>query len=295
MIMKNEGKRLQRCLDAVRGFVDEIIIVDTGSTDDSVAVARRCGARVLFDRWQDDFARPRNIGVNAAKCDWIFILDPDELVDGKDFRRLHELTQSKEIVAFRMNTRNYSNAPQTQNFNPQFGDSKLGEGFIGYVPSLKTRLFKNGLGFKFVGRFHELVDYSINPKKYKVAAVEVPVHHYPHELCQGSPDEKREFYLRIAIKKVEDDESNDQAWWELGVCASIAGRRHLAARAMQMSMRKGYTESCRLFDLSRELREIGDTELADFAFEKAICKLYPALTHKDEGKRSLQGLLPHLS
>ncbi len=64
MIMKNEEKRLRRCLDSVVGLVDEIVIVDTGSTDSSIQIAESYGARIFHDPWQDDFSRPRNIALN---------------------------------------------------------------------------------------------------------------------------------------------------------------------------------------------------------------------------------------
>jgi glycosyltransferase involved in cell wall biosynthesis len=78
MIVKDGGASLSRCLASVRGVVDEIVVVDTGSHDDSVARAQAAGARVLHHAWSDDFAAARNVGLEAASGDWILLLDSDE-------------------------------------------------------------------------------------------------------------------------------------------------------------------------------------------------------------------------
>lgn len=78
MIAKNEEALLPGCLDSVKGIVDEVIVVDTGSSDRTVEVARRAGARIIEQPWRDDFAAPRNAAVAAATGDWVLQLDADE-------------------------------------------------------------------------------------------------------------------------------------------------------------------------------------------------------------------------
>jgi len=78
MIVKDEARFLARCLESVRGAVDEIIVVDTGSRDDSVAIARRAGAVVLEHAWTHDFAAARNFALAATKADFVLQLDADE-------------------------------------------------------------------------------------------------------------------------------------------------------------------------------------------------------------------------
>src|SRR5690348_3827247 len=81
MIVKNEEKYLERCLKSVEGVVDEIIIVDTGSTDQTTEIAEKFGAKILRYQWNDDFSSARNYSLKNAKCDWILILDADEELD----------------------------------------------------------------------------------------------------------------------------------------------------------------------------------------------------------------------
>src|SRR5206468_12725392 len=78
MIARDEENNLARCLESVRGIVDEIIVVDTGSTDDTPEIARRYGARVEFFTWRDHFADARNESLKYAHGNWLMWMDADE-------------------------------------------------------------------------------------------------------------------------------------------------------------------------------------------------------------------------
>ena len=81
MIVKNEARSLARCLQSLRGHVDRMIILDTGSTDATVAIAESFGAEVHHYRWQDDFAAARNAALDHSDADWNLILDADEWLE----------------------------------------------------------------------------------------------------------------------------------------------------------------------------------------------------------------------
>jgi glycosyltransferase involved in cell wall biosynthesis len=78
MIVKNEEACLERCLKSVCDHVDEIIIVDTGSTDGTVEIAKSYGARIYHHPWENDFSKHRNQSLSYATGGWIFQLDADE-------------------------------------------------------------------------------------------------------------------------------------------------------------------------------------------------------------------------
>ncbi|MFZ2655904.1 MAG: glycosyltransferase family 2 protein, partial [Victivallales bacterium] len=90
MIVKNEEAFLGRCLKSVVDHVDEIIIVDTGSTDRTVGIAKSFGARIYYHPWQDDFSLHRNQSISYARGRWIFIIDADEEYRASSKRNLRE-------------------------------------------------------------------------------------------------------------------------------------------------------------------------------------------------------------
>ena len=77
-IVKNGAADLELSLKSLNNFVDEIIVVDTGSTDNTVEVAKKFGAKIFFEQWQNDFSTPRNVALKNATGDWIVFLDADE-------------------------------------------------------------------------------------------------------------------------------------------------------------------------------------------------------------------------
>ena len=78
LITKNEEKFLSDCLQSIREIADEIILVDTGSTDRTVEIAGAFGCRVIHHEWQNDFSLARNTGITAANGKWILCIDADE-------------------------------------------------------------------------------------------------------------------------------------------------------------------------------------------------------------------------
>ena len=93
MIVRNEAASIAQCLDSVRPWVDHMLVLDTGSTDDTVALAQRCGARVEHFPWVDDFAVARNRALDFADADWNLVLDADEVltVGGETIAQLRAL------------------------------------------------------------------------------------------------------------------------------------------------------------------------------------------------------------
>ena len=92
LIMRDEVENLERCLHSLRGVVDEIVIYDTGSVDDSVAVARSLGATVVTGSWHDDFSLARNAARRACRGTWLFHIDADEEIEdtnrARDVRKI---------------------------------------------------------------------------------------------------------------------------------------------------------------------------------------------------------------
>lgn len=94
MIARNEARCIKRCLSAAREFVDEMIVLDTGSTDGTVDLAREAGAKVRQADWTDDFAAARNAALAFSTSDWNLVLDADEWIDGGSPAALRGLLES---------------------------------------------------------------------------------------------------------------------------------------------------------------------------------------------------------
>jgi len=78
MMVKNEEVNLRRCLPSLEGIADEIIIIDTGSTDNTIEIAKSVGAKVFEHPWENDFSKHRNQSLSYASGDWVFVVDADE-------------------------------------------------------------------------------------------------------------------------------------------------------------------------------------------------------------------------
>ncbi len=142
MIVKNEEKNLARCLASAQPHVDEIVIVDTGSQDNTLAIAEQYGAKIDHFKWCDDFAAARNYSLTKVSGEWILHLDADEemVVDNPGFRQ--QLLSKPEVLIYAVD-RTDVNVP---------GDAFLG-GF-------HARLFRNLTGFRYVNRYHEQLQYQ---------------------------------------------------------------------------------------------------------------------------------------
>src|SRR5580698_9593804 len=107
MIVKDGAASLKRCLESVAPLVDRIVLGDTGSTDDTIAIARSFGAEILSIPWQNDFARARNSVLEQSRCDWILVLDADEMLDATAIPLLPQAIARPDIFAYDLWRWNY--------------------------------------------------------------------------------------------------------------------------------------------------------------------------------------------
>ncbi len=141
MIVKDEEEMLPRCLAAAGAAVDEIIVVDTGSSDATVAIAEAHGARVLHHEWDGDFGAARNVSLDAATGDWVLCLDADEVLVGEDADRLRALCGRTWRDAFYLVEINHL--------------GELGDGTASSHSAL--RMWRNRPHMRFDGRIHEQI------------------------------------------------------------------------------------------------------------------------------------------
>ncbi|MCP4253977.1 MAG: glycosyltransferase [Candidatus Scalindua sp.] len=195
MIVKNEKENLPRCLNSIKDYVDEIIIVDTGSTDRTVEIANDFGAKVFIHPWEGDFSKARNYSLKYATCDWILILDADHELEKADAHKLSETVKDKEAnyIFFRV----YDTYKESKNLAVyDFG-----------------LLFRNHLGFHYCGIVHNaLISTGAIIKKSNIR-----IYHHGYNLSEEKMDEKFSRTSTLLKKQIETDPQNPVPHMYLGV------------------------------------------------------------------------------
>ena len=144
LIVKNEGHCLGECLNSIKDWAEQIVVVDTGSTDNTVEVAKQYDAQIEYFPWKDDFAAARNYSLQFAEGDWILVLDADECIEG-DLAILSDLV-AKDYDGYYLTVKS------------PLGTEKI------EVEDHVVRLFRNGRGYKFSGAIHEQIAGSIQER-----------------------------------------------------------------------------------------------------------------------------------
>jgi len=186
MIVKNESVNLKRLLPIVRGVVDEIVVVDTGSTDDSKQVAEAFGATVYDFPWTDDFSAARNESLSKCTKDYILWLDADDKIERQDISKLKWFIKDNlgKAIFVGLLDRRYDRDFQ----------------------SIQLRVFPNHKDLKFNGRVHEQISFSAESQGIKYATCEITVVHMGYT----SPEiikEKLERNLQILLRDIEDNQA----------------------------------------------------------------------------------------
>lgn len=97
ILSKNEEKNIQAVIENVRNSVDEIIVIDSGSTDRTVEIARQCGAKVFFRQWDNDFSAQRNFALDKTDADYILYLDADERMSDELCQEVKKIADGEEL------------------------------------------------------------------------------------------------------------------------------------------------------------------------------------------------------
>lgn len=135
LIVRDEEAHLPGCLQSLAGRVDEIVLVDTGSSDGTRDIAARFGCRIVHHPWQADFSAPRNAGLDQARCDWILYIDADERLTCAGDRPIGHVIEPEGYAGLRVKFR----------ARPEM------------TPYGELRLFRNDPRIRFAGAMHETV------------------------------------------------------------------------------------------------------------------------------------------
>lgn len=185
MIVKNEEACLDRCLKSVHEFVDEIIVVDTGSTDRTVEIAAAYGAKICHHPWENDFSKHRNQSLSYATGDWILQLDADEELFAGDGQKL------RQTIA----------EGGADYYNCQFHDMNK-DGSVHGVFYLR-RLFRNGMGMHFTQKVHNQLQ-----TRGVEAYSSIRIRHYGYGLSEDKMEAKH-IRTTTLLKEILRDNPED--------------------------------------------------------------------------------------
>ena len=259
MIVKNEEKHLAYCLNSLSPVADEMIVVDTGSTDKTKEIAEAFGAHVFDFEWVNDFAAARNHSLSKAQGDWILVMDADEVLSFQDYEKLRKLISKKDNIAYNLVTRNYVNKTAGDGWTCNDNTYIHEQAGRGWFPSRKVRLFPNNEKIRFENPIHELVEFSLQRIGLDRQESGIPVHHYG-ELDTKKAAVKDVQYYELGVKKMKDNGGDFRSVWELAVQAAELGKTEESIELWHKVLEFKQREAAAYFNLANHYLHLGKYE-----------------------------------
>jgi len=304
MIVKNETAVLGRCLESVKDVVDEIVIVDTGSVDETRNIAGRYTEKVFDFAWIDDFSAARNFSFSKASGDFVMWMDADDVLPPDQTAKLRALkgtlTAETDLV--------------TMKYHLAWDE----RGQVSFA-STRERLMRRAAGYRWEGRVHECI-----PMIGRVLHTELYLEHrsnhgksdrnlriYEGQKAEGLPFSAREIYyygrelidhgrFGEAVEQFENFLAGGEGWFEdnVGACLALAdcyeqlGQAERRRLALGRSFGYAPPRAQVCCALGYEAKERSDWASAVFWFETAL--LAPVQASFGFEAQDLAGLVPHL-
>ena len=211
MIARNEARCIARCLDSVRPWVDRMVVLDTGSQDDTIAIARQCGAEVHVAPWPDDFAQARNQALDLAAADWHLVLDADEwLVSG-----------GEALAALRTQTPAFVG---TLTVNSAFEQAP---GEQAWAPSQLSRVLPGSV--RYTGRIHEQPLHQLPVRPLPIVVAHDG--YLPDQMAN-----KGDRNLQLLERALQDQPEDDYLLYQWGKDHDVHGRYEPACEAFLLAL-----------------------------------------------------------
>ncbi len=220
MIVKNEAEFLEGCLESVRAIADEIIVVDTGSTDATKDIAFRYGARVYDYAWNGDFAAARNFSLQHCSGDWVLYIDADERLTPESVRVVRELISRPKVGAYALSILN----PQT-----------MQQGTF-HQQNAYPRLFRRLPGVQFEGRVHEQIWPSLKRLRLNVLPSPLTILHLGYSRGYDVVQQKAERNLELLRKQLVEHPDDAYALFQMGNSLVVLQRYDEAKEVLQLAV-----------------------------------------------------------
>jgi tetratricopeptide (TPR) repeat protein len=205
MIVRNNESTIRAALESIRPWVDEMIVVDTGSTDRTPEIARELGAKVFFFRWCDSFSAARNFSIDQAQGEWIFWIDSDDTIDAANGRQLRALVEQEvptQVLAFSMRV------------HCPCQDSDGQDDFIAVD---HVKLFRNRRELRFEHRIHEQILPAINRLGGDVVTTDLFVVHSGYDRSPEGQQRKIERDLKLLHLQFAEQPTHTFTLFNLGM------------------------------------------------------------------------------
>ena len=222
LIVKNEAAVIDRCLESLRAAVDEIVVVDTGSTDDTKMRALKAGARVIETPWQDDFAKARNAGLEAAGGDWILVVDADEwFASVEDARALRD-SLPDQAAGGRIRLVNHLEGGRTHE--------------VGLL-----RVIPRHAAIRFEGRIHEQVTGALSRLGWPIVEVGGILQHDGYLKASLEAHDKLARNRRLLETTLKERPDDLEAWFHLGKTLHLQGHLEEAEKSFEHATRLAFS------------------------------------------------------
>ena len=225
-IVKNEARVLRTSMASLQEAVDEFIVVDTGSEDDTVAIAKEFGASIHFLPWEEDFSKPRNLAMEKATGDWIVFLDADEYVSEEtrgNLRSILDGLPAETIDGLILSLRN---------IDVDHGGELL-------IESYAIRIFPKREGMRFCGRIHEELRLHGNSlsRLARISSDELQLVHTGYS-ASLSPA-KAERNLNMLLREMKESSHPERVYGYLADVYLGMNKRDLAEKYARMDIASG--------------------------------------------------------
>ncbi len=260
LIVKNEAHCLARCLQQALPLADDCVVVDTGSTDDTAAIARDAGARVVPFTWVNDFSAARNESLRHATGDWCLVIDADEMFSVDD------------PAAFRAWVRGLPAAVLGAVF-PRVNHAEQGEHFTTWDDEV-IRLFRRRDDLRFQRQVHESVEPSLIAAGGTLARAPYTLQHYGFLRGEGYAAKSRS-YEKLLRGMLDRDPGNNHLLYVLagemekqgryaeeGAALRASFATAPPARAAAVALNLGILHAARLHDIPQALHWLRRAESA---------------------------------
>lgn len=206
LIVKNEERYLENCLKSVKQYVDDIVIIDTGSTDNTKLIAKKYTENLHEFSFNGDFSEARNYALNLVKSPWVLFLDADEEFEEEEIKKVRALIQnaSPNTGAFRFIRYNF------------FATG-------GWYSNKVIKLFRNEHYIRYTKQVNESVEQTLNKQDMEILNTDIILNHFGHCRLVGERDEKSKKYIEYMKSELNKNPNDAILYGYIGIISRTLG------------------------------------------------------------------------